>query len=91
MDRRIQRSKQALQEALLLLIQQKPYEAIQIQEITEAANTARITFYRHYGTKDDLLIDCLEDIYQQLKLVLPPLRGHLCSRFEPTAAEFEIV
>lgn len=71
MDRRIQRSKQALQEALLTLIQNKPYDDIQIQEITDAANTARITFYRHYGTKDDLLIDCLEQIYLDLKGVLP--------------------
>jgi AcrR family transcriptional regulator len=72
MDRRIQRTKESLQQALLDLIQQKPYEEIQIQEITDAANTARITFYRHYGTKDDLLIDCLESVYQQIKGVLPP-------------------
>jgi len=71
MDRRIQRTKDSLQQALLGLIQQKPYEEIQIQEITEAANTARITFYRHYGTKDDLLVDCLEHIYHELKGVLP--------------------
>lgn len=71
MDRRIQRTKEALHQALLELIQHKPYDDIQIQEITEAANTARITFYRHYGTKDDLLIDCLEGVYQQLKGVLP--------------------
>jgi AcrR family transcriptional regulator len=72
MDRRIQRTKEALQQALLDLIRQKPYEDIQIQEITDAANTARMTFYRHYGTKDDLLIDCLEHIYQKLRGVLPP-------------------
>jgi AcrR family transcriptional regulator len=71
MDRRIQRTKDSLQQALFELIQQKPYEDIQIQEITDTANTARITFYRHYGTKDDLLLDCLEQIYQDLKQVLP--------------------
>jgi AcrR family transcriptional regulator len=70
MDRRIQRTKESLQKALLDLIQQKSYEDIEIQEITETANTARITFYRHYATKDDLLIDCLEQIYQDLKGVM---------------------
>lgn len=71
MDRRIQRTKDALQQALFDLIQKKPYEEIQIQEITDTADTARITFYRHYGTKDDLLLDCLEHIYQELRQVLP--------------------
>jgi AcrR family transcriptional regulator len=94
MDRRIQRTKDALQQALLDLIQQKPYDDIQIQEITDTANTARITFYRHYGTKDDLLIDCLEHIYQDLKEVLPPHEAEFVldlSQLPPNLKLFEFI
>jgi AcrR family transcriptional regulator len=52
-----------LQQALLELMQEKDYSAITIQEITERADIARITFYRHYTTKEELLLDSLEHIY----------------------------
>lgn len=70
MDRRIQRTQEALQTALLDLIQQMPYEQIQIQHITDHAQTARVTFYRHYSTKDELLLASLDSIYAQMKAAL---------------------
>jgi AcrR family transcriptional regulator len=70
MDKRIQKTKQALQQALLTLIQQKPYEEIQIQDITNEANTARVTFYRHYSTKEELLLDCMDQFYEDMKAIL---------------------
>ena len=71
MDRRIRRTKRNLQQALLTLLHEKPLEAITIQEITDLADTARVTFYRHYGTKEELLIDAIEGIYQQVQASLP--------------------
>jgi AcrR family transcriptional regulator len=53
--------------ALLSLLRELPFESIEIQTITDRANTARVTFYRHYGTKEELLLDVLEGIYQDLR------------------------
>lgn len=70
MDRRIVKTREALQTAMLDLIREGDYEKIEIQQITDRANTARVTFYRHYATKEDLLMDCLEGIYTQMRGVL---------------------
>ena len=55
-DRRIRRSQQLLQNALLALLKEKRYEDISVQEIIERADVARSTFYVHYVDKDDLLV-----------------------------------
>lgn len=66
-DRRILKTKHSLQMSLLTLLREIPFETIEIQAITDRANTARVTFYRHYGTKEELLLDVLEGIYQELR------------------------
>src|SRR5882672_6768155 len=53
-DRRIPRTRAMLQHALNSLILKKRYEAITIQDICDAANVGRSTFYAHYTSKDDL-------------------------------------
>ncbi|HXD08457.1 MAG TPA: TetR/AcrR family transcriptional regulator [Anaerolineales bacterium] len=54
-DRRIRRSQQLLQNALLALLKEKRYEDISVQDIIERADVARSTFYVHYADKDELL------------------------------------
>jgi len=56
-DRRVQRSRQALRNALLELIKDKKYDSISVEEITQRANLGRATFYLHYKDKEDLLVD----------------------------------
>jgi AcrR family transcriptional regulator len=70
MDRRTVKTRQMLQDALFDLLHEKPFEAIDIQEITDRADTARVTFYRHYGTKEELLLDVIETIYQGMQAAL---------------------
>jgi AcrR family transcriptional regulator len=53
-DRRVGRTTRTLHQALISLILKKNYEAITIQEICDAANVGRSTFYAHYTSKDDL-------------------------------------
>ena len=55
-DRRIQRTRQLLEDALLALIVEKGYAEITVQDILDRANLGRSTFYAHYRDKDDLLI-----------------------------------
>lgn len=56
-DRRIQKTKKALTEALIHLILEKSYEKVTIQDIIDRANVGRSTFYMHYESKEQLLLD----------------------------------
>jgi AcrR family transcriptional regulator len=65
-DRRIQRTRALLRDALMSLILEKGYESITIQDIADRANVARTTFYLHFSDKDDLLFNGMRDIYDDL-------------------------
>ncbi|QHS52460.1 TetR/AcrR family transcriptional regulator [Edaphobacter sp. 12200R-103] len=54
-DPRIRRTRQALQGALRSLMQQKSFEEISVQDITDLADVNRATFYDHYNDKFALL------------------------------------
>lgn len=54
MDKRVKRTQELLQAALLELIDEKGYDAVTIQDIVERAEVGRTTFYLHYRSKDDL-------------------------------------
>jgi AcrR family transcriptional regulator len=66
MDRRVARTRDTLQRALLSLIRDKSYEAITIQDICDAANVGRSTFYAHYTSKDALKRSGLEHLRRRL-------------------------
>lgn len=57
MDRRIQKTRKALTEALIQLILEKGYEQVTVQDILDRANVGRSTFYLHYENKDQLLLN----------------------------------
>jgi AcrR family transcriptional regulator len=65
-DRRIVRTRTALREALIALIQEKGFEAISIHEIADRANVNRATFYLHYRDKEDLLTRSMQEVYEDL-------------------------
>ncbi len=65
-DRRIQRTRQMLSEALFALIVEKGYDAITVQDITERANVGRATFYLHYKDKEALLTESLKQLANEL-------------------------
>ena len=81
-DRRSGRTRGWLRSAFLELLLEQSFETITIQDITDRANTARVTFYRHYQDKHAILDDCLEAIYHDLvphlesSSVLPLLTSH---------------
>jgi AcrR family transcriptional regulator len=66
-DRRVQRTRQLLREALLALIRDKGFAALSVQEIIERANVGRATFYAHFDNKEDLLLMGLETVSSSLK------------------------
>jgi AcrR family transcriptional regulator len=61
-DRRIEKTKRLLHEALTSLTREKPYEEIAVQEILDRANVGRSTFYMHFRGKDDLLVSVIHEL-----------------------------
>ena len=65
-DRRSQRTRLALREALIQLIAERGWDAIAVQDLCERANVGRSTFYSHFPNKDALLLGGLEDLRGEL-------------------------
>lgn len=61
-DRRVQKTKRLLREALGALIREKPYDEIVVQEILDRANVGRSTFYMHFRDKDELLVSGIHEL-----------------------------
>jgi len=60
-DPRVRRTRRTLREALISLILEKDFASISIKEVTERADVAYITFFRHYESLDQLLMEILDD------------------------------
>jgi AcrR family transcriptional regulator len=71
-DRRVSRTRDMLQQALLSLMIEKGYEAVTVQDIIDRANVGRSTFYSHFYDKDQLLkysISRLREVLEQARAV----------------------
>ena len=74
-DRRTQRTRARLQQALIELILEKGYDAITIRDITDRAQVGYATFFRHYDSKDALLAEAFEHSIADLQNLLQSLGG----------------
>lgn len=65
------RTRAALREAMLALVEQKPFDQITIRDITAQSGTGYATFFRHYRDKAELLNDLAADeIAELIKLTV---------------------
>src|SRR5258708_23275387 len=62
LDRRVQKTRQLLQDALIALIAEQGYESVTVQEILDKANVGRSTFYAHFQDKEQLLRSCFDGL-----------------------------
>jgi AcrR family transcriptional regulator len=64
-DRRVRKTQESIQAALVALLGGKPYDKITVTELCARADVSRITFYAHYADKDALI----EEMFQRLAAV----------------------
>ena len=76
-DRRAQRSRDLLLEALVALMMERGFERLTVQNLMERAGVGRATFYAHFESKDALLacsVDNLRVWLEQAWKSAPPQR-----------------
>jgi AcrR family transcriptional regulator len=69
-DRRVLRTRDTLGDALVALMQEKPFEEITVQQVLDRAGVGRATFYVHYRDKDDLFLSDMEDFLEYCSAAL---------------------
>ena len=74
MDRRIQRTRNNLTQAMRALMSQYRWEQINVQLLCDQADVSRSAFYTHFDNKAQLLDLCFEQLEQEL-LVPVTARG----------------
>src|SRR5438477_9469811 len=76
MDRRIDKTRKLLQNALTELIYVQDYDAITVQMVLDRANVGRSTFYAHYESKDQLLLSLLDGLGEDFAALPKHLADH---------------
>ena len=66
-DRRSERTRILLRDALLGLMLEKRFDRITVQDIIDRANVGRSTFYLHYQDKQDLVMRTFEQLFVMLR------------------------
>lgn len=51
--------------ALMRVMKNKPFQEISITEITKTAGVSRMTYYRNYDSKEDIIIDYLDKLFNE--------------------------
>ena len=70
MDRRARRTRDALGDALIDLMQERPFNSITVQDVLARAEVGRSTFYTHYRGKDDLFFSDVEEFWEAISTMI---------------------
>ncbi len=86
-DRRIQRTRDALGDALITLMHKKPFDTITVQDVLDLAEVSRSTFYTHFRDKDDLFLSDADDFFQHMANLLT-MNAEVSNRVAPVREMF---
>jgi len=87
MDRRVRRTRDALGDALVALMHEKPFTDITVQHLLDRAGVGRSTFYTHFQDKDDLFLSDVEDFLEGMAFLLSRQR-EVSNRVAPVREMF---
>ena len=65
-DPRVRKTRKGMRQAFFTLLEKQGYDSITVQDIADQAEIARVTFYRHYRDKEELLADCLDSLFDEI-------------------------
>ena len=82
-DRRIQRTRKVLHEALVALILEKEFNKVTVQDVIERANVGRSTFYSHFKDTEDLFLSGFETLWSLFE-------GHLTDQTPGKAGVWDL-
>jgi AcrR family transcriptional regulator len=86
-DRRVLHTRDALGDALVQLMREKPFETITVQHVLDRAGVGRSTFYTHYRDKEDLFMSDVEEFWEGMS-TLVSRRGEDSDRVAPVTELF---
>jgi AcrR family transcriptional regulator len=69
-ERASNRTRTAIKQALLEQMRQQNYPDVKVGDITQQANVGRSTFYNHYPSKAQVLVDIHKDMFERIFNVL---------------------
>jgi AcrR family transcriptional regulator len=69
-DRRVRRTRDALGDALVALMHEKPFAEIKVQHVLDRASVGRSTFYAHFRDKDDLFLSDADEFFEGMSTLL---------------------
>ena len=69
-DLRVIKTKQAIKESFIELVEVRGYNRVSVTDIIKKANINRNTFYLHYENKDDLVRKIIEECSDRAKQVI---------------------
>jgi AcrR family transcriptional regulator len=65
-DPRVEATRDRLGAAMWALFQEKPFDAITVQELLDHAGVARSTFYTYFRDKNDLFVSDLDEFLERI-------------------------
>src|SRR5437879_2567800 len=87
MDARVRRTRDSLGDALVTLMQEKPFDSITVQEVLDRAGVGRSTFYAHYRDKEDLFMSDADEFFGAISVALS-VHGDKSDRVAPVREFF---
>jgi AcrR family transcriptional regulator len=74
-DRRVRKTQRALREAFIALVLERGYAAVTVEDVTDRADVARATYYKHFADKEELLTTLFEEMTSDVSARLALVEG----------------
>lgn len=80
-DRRITRSKRALRQALIALLEERGFDSITVNDLCDRADLNRGTFYNHFRDKENLLAVLEDEVMGRYRRASRAYAAHFACRY----------